>query len=60
MISMIERQNDGSLTTQGRNLLAQLREESDALMVRKAQAYALLHSRGHTLPTLNELHAQTR
>jgi hypothetical protein len=57
---LIERQNDGSLTTQGRNLLAQLREEADALMVRKAQAHALLHSRGHTPPTLDELHAQTR
>ncbi|HSH79949.1 MAG TPA: hypothetical protein VLA19_15590 [Herpetosiphonaceae bacterium] len=55
---LIERQRSGSLTTEGRKVLTQLREEADALMVRKAQAYAILHSRGYTLPTLDELHAQ--
>ena len=55
---LIERQQSGVLTTEGRKVLTQLREEADALMVRKAQAYAILHSRGYTLPTLDELHAQ--
>jgi len=56
---LIERQNAGTLTVEGRRLLAQLREEADALTLRKAHAYALLQSRGYTLPTLDELHAQT-
>ncbi len=56
---LIERQNSGSLTVEGHGLLTQLREEADALMVRKAHAYAILQSRGYTLPTLDQLHAQT-
>ena len=55
---LIERQQSGVLTTEGRKVLTQLREEADALMVRKAHAYAILQSRGYTLPTLDELHAQ--
>jgi hypothetical protein len=55
---LIERQQSGLLTTEGRKVLTQLREEADALMVRKAHAYAILQSRGYTLPTLDELHAQ--
>ena len=56
---LIERQNAATLTTEGRRLLMELREEADALMLRKAHAYALLQSRGYTLPTLDELRAQT-
>ena len=56
---LIERQHAGALTPEGRQLLTQLRAEADALMVRKAHAYALLQSRGYALPTLKELHAQT-
>jgi hypothetical protein len=56
---LIERQNAHMLTAEGRHLLAQLRDEADALSLRKAHAYRLLHSRGHTLPTLDELHTQT-
>ncbi len=56
---LIERQNAHTLTPEGRRLLAQIRDEADALSLRKAHAYALLHSRGHILPTLDELHAQT-
>ena len=56
---LIARQNAGSLTTEGRRVLTQLREETDALMVRKAHAYVLLQSRGYTLPALDELYAQT-
>lgn len=50
---LITRQNVGSLTTDGRKVPTQLREEADALMVRKAQAYAILHSRGYKSPTLD-------
>ncbi len=52
---LIERQNAGPLTPDGKQLLAQLRDEADALMVRKAHAYALLRQRGHTLPSLDDL-----
>ncbi|HEY3227586.1 MAG TPA: hypothetical protein VGJ87_00110 [Roseiflexaceae bacterium] len=55
---LIDRQNAGTLTVEGRRLLTELRDEADALMLRKAHAYALLQSRGYTLPTLDELHAQ--
>ncbi len=58
---LIERQNTGSLTPEGRHLLTRIREDADALMVRKAHSYALLHGRGYTLPTLDELlHTQAR
>jgi plasmid stability protein len=56
---LIERQNAQMLTAEGRHLLTQLRDEADALMLRKAHAYALLPSRGSTLPSLDELHTQT-
>lgn len=52
---LLERHQEGTLTAEGRELLNQLREESDCLMLRKAHAYALLKSRGHQLPTLHEL-----
>jgi plasmid stability protein len=55
---LVERQDAGMLTPEGRSLLTQLRDAADALMLRKAHAYALLQSRGYTLPTLDELHAQ--
>ena len=53
---LIERQNTGPLTPDGKQLLSQLRNEADALMLRKAEAYALLRQRGHTLPSLGDLH----
>jgi len=56
---LIERQNAQTLTAEGRHLLTQLRDQADALMLRKAHAYALLQSRGYTLPSLDELHTQT-
>lgn len=43
---LIERQNTGLLTPDGKQLLSQLREEADALMLRKAQAYALFAPTG--------------
>lgn len=55
---LLDRHHEATLTAEGQNLLTRLREESDALMVRKAHAYALLKSRGHQLPTLQELRAR--
>ena len=49
---LLERNQNGDLTVEGEELLASLREEADFLMVRKSQAFALLHSRGHKLPRI--------
>ena len=53
---LLERLQNHTLTPEGREWLARLREEADTLMLRKAHAYALLKSRGHALPSLGELH----
>lgn len=55
---LLERNRDGDLTAEGREWLTRLRNEADALMLRKAHAYALLQSRGYRLPTLQELEKQ--
>jgi len=55
---LLERRRSGTLTPEGQAWLDTLRDEADALMLRKAQAYALLKSRGYKLPTLDELRAQ--
>jgi len=55
---LLERLHAGTLTPDGREWLARLREETDALMLRKAHAYALLQSRGRKLPSLEELRAR--
>ncbi len=55
---LLERLQDHTLTPEGREWLVRLREEADTLMLRKAHAYALLKSRGHTLPSLEELRPQ--
>lgn len=52
---LLERNQSGDLTVEGRELLDSLREEADFLMVRKSQAFALLQSRGHNLPLLDKL-----
>jgi len=52
---LLERNQTGDLTVEGEELLASLREEADFLMVRKSQAFVLLQSRGHQLPSLAEL-----
>jgi hypothetical protein len=57
---LLERLHANMLTPEGREWLARLREEADALMLRKAHAYALLKSRGHKLPALEELHSRQR
>ncbi|HLF88942.1 MAG TPA: hypothetical protein VI451_08370 [Anaerolineales bacterium] len=55
---LLERLKNGSLTPEGQELLTDLRNEADALMLRKAHAYTLLKSRGHKLPSLDELRAR--
>jgi len=52
---LLDRNQDGTLTAEGRELLQGLREESDALMLRKAHAYSVLSSRGHRIPELDDL-----
>ena len=52
---LLERNRQDALTAEGRAWLSRLREEADALMLRKAHAYVLLKNRGHELPTLEEL-----
>lgn len=49
---LTERHADGTLTSAGKHLLGQLRDELDAVTLRKAQAFALLRSRGVALPSL--------
>lgn len=55
---MLERLHADELTAEGQQLLNELRDESQALTLRKAHAYALLQSRGHVLPTLEELQSR--
>lgn len=50
-----ERKASGTLTPEGQQWLTRLSQEADALMLRKAQAYTLLKSRGHQLPALADL-----
>lgn len=52
---LLDRNLDGTLTDEGRELLQELRQEAEALMVRKAHAYSILKSRGHRLPDLDHL-----
>ncbi len=52
---LLERNRQGTLMAEGRQWLKRLRDSAEELMLRKAQAYALLHHRGHTLPTLDDL-----
>jgi len=52
---LLERQKSGALTPEGQEWLTRLREEGEALTLRKAHAYALLKSRGHETPSLDEL-----
>jgi hypothetical protein len=56
---LLDRHQAGALTPEGQEWLTHLREEAEALMLRKAHAYALLQSRGHQLPSLQELDIQT-
>ena len=55
---LLEKNRLGIITEPERTTLAQLRQEADQLMLRKAYAYVLLKRRGYRLPTLAELEAQ--
>ena len=52
---LVDRQELETLTQEDRIVLTQLRNEMEALMVRKAHAYALLHSRNGNLPIFGYL-----
>lgn len=55
MDTLIASKQAGTLTTDAQEQLTSLRDESEALMVRKAHAFALLKSHGHTLPRIDQL-----
>jgi hypothetical protein len=52
---LIDLRDAGTITEEQTTQLATLRAESEALMVRKAHAFALLKSRGHTLLAIDQL-----
>lgn len=52
---LLEKNSGGKISTDEKNELKTLREESEHLMLRKAHAYALLKWRGHSLPSLQQL-----
>ncbi len=52
---LLEKNRLGTITEPERETLAQLRQQADQLMLRKAYAYVLLKWRGHRLPTLAEV-----
>ena len=54
---LLDHHHKGILSTEEREQLTKLREESDRFMVRKAHAYALLKHPGCSLPTRQELRA---
>lgn len=56
---LLQRHHAGTLTPEGREWLTRLREAAEALMLRKAHAYTVLQSRGHTLPSLEDLRASS-
>jgi len=53
-----EQQQAGTITDAGRAMLAQLHQDADRLMLRKAYAYVLLKWRGQRLLPLAEREAQ--
>jgi len=55
---LLEKNRLGTITESEQARLAQLRQEADRLMLRKAYAYVLLKWRGYRLPTLAEMEAQ--
>lgn len=55
---LLDRNQSGTLTTEGQEMLSSLSEEADSLMLRKAHAFAILQSRGHQLPSIEELRKQ--
>jgi hypothetical protein len=55
MAELIALKQSGAITAEQQTQLTALSAESEALVVRKAYAFALLKSRGHTPPPLAQL-----
>jgi hypothetical protein len=55
---LLERLQAQTLTAEGQEWLTRLRAEAEALMLRKAHAYALLQSRGHKIPSVEALRSR--
>jgi hypothetical protein len=55
----LQKQQTTPLTEAEQKQLAMLQKQADLVMLRKARAAVLLRFRGHRLPTLAELQAQT-
>lgn len=55
MDDLVTLKQDGAITPDQQAQLTALRAEMEALMVRKAHAFVLLKSRGHTPPLLDQL-----
>jgi hypothetical protein len=53
--ALLEKNQDGFITPEERQELANLRVAADQLMLRKAYAWSVLRWRGHRLPALKEL-----
>ena len=53
--ALLEARNSGDLDSSGRQELAELHEEADFLMFRKAYAALLLQWRGERIPSLSDL-----
>jgi hypothetical protein len=56
---LIALRDAGTISDEQRDHLTTLRAESEALMVRKAHAFVLLKSRGHTPPAIDQLPVPT-
>lgn len=55
LLTLLEKNQAGSITAEEYQELVDLRLAADRLMVHKAYAWAVLRWRGHPVPTLNEL-----
>lgn len=56
---LLQKQQAEALTKQAQEKLAELQQQADLVMLRKAYAASLLHFRGYQLPPLEELRKQT-
>ena len=56
-IELLDKNKEGSLTSEERQELTDLRLAADHLMLRKAYAWSVLRWRGHRIPPLKELPA---
>ena len=59
MDGLIGLKQAGTITAEQQAQLTALRDESEALMVRKAHAFVLLKSRGDTIPAIDQLPLST-